>query len=448
MNGSAAQIPRVAVIGAGFTGLVAAYELAKAGFSVTVLEQDSQIGGLAGTFVHGDVSLERFYHHWFTNDTEAIGLVEELGLTDKLLSLPSRTGMYCQGQWHPLSRPLDVLRLKLLAPWDRLRLAGLFLRARSIRDWTALENETAEHWVRALAGPQVYRILWEPLLRAKFGPKASDVSAVWLWNKLRLRAGSRRGGGEILMYLHGGLQRLLDRLVERISRGGGRVETNAPVTGLTVADGRVTGVQVRGRTIPADRVIATPALPIVADIAGPHISPAYAEQLRQIEYAANLCLILELTKPLSDFYWLTVNDAGFPYVGIIEHTNLLPSADYGGRHMVYLSRYTNVTDPWYELGPEELLVRSTAHIQRLFPTFRPDTVVAYHLYKARYAQPIVTKLFSSRIPSACTPLKGLFVASMAQIYPEDRGTNYAIRLARNVAGQLVADVRNHGRGEE
>jgi protoporphyrinogen oxidase len=437
MGGCVAQNPPVVVIGAGFTGMVAAYELAKAGFAVTVLEQDSQVGGLAGTFTCGGTSLEKFYHHWFANDAEAVALVRELGLEHDLLALKSRAAMIYQGRFFMLSNPLDVLRLKVLAPLDRLRLARLCLRARGIRDWTSLESETAEHWIQGVAGANVYRVVWEPLLQGKFGPKAAEVSAVWLWNKLKLRTASRRGcGSEVLLYLRGGLQRLFDRLSERITAAGGRIETNARVTGLTVEGGRVTGVQVGPQTIAADNVVATAALPLIADIAGAHLSPEYAGQLRQIEYLANLCLVLELTEPLSPYYWLNVNETGFPYLGIIEHTNFMSSSDYGGRHIVYLSRYTNETDPLYKMGQEELLRYSIPHLQRLFPAFRPETIVASHLWKARYAQPVVTKHYSSRIPSMRSSLPGLFVASMAQIYPEDRGTNYAIRLGRQAAASI------------
>ncbi len=430
--------PRVVIIGAGFTGLVAAYELAKAGFDTTVLERDSQVGGLAGTFDQGTAPLEKFYHHWFANDVDAIGLVRELGLESDLLALESRAAMVYQGQFFRLSRPTDVLRLSALRPVDRLRLAYLCLRAKAIRDWTSLENDTAEHWIQALAGPNVYRVVWQPLLQGKFGPRAADVSAVWLWNKLKLRTASRRGyGSEILLYLRGGLQRLFDRLAAGITARAGRVETGAPVTGLTTAGGQVTGVEVGGRTIPADYVIATPALPLVADIAGAHVPGGYAGRLRQIEYLANLCLVLEMTEALSPYYWLNVNEIEFPYLGIIEHTNLVPSRDYAGRHIVYLSRYTKESDPLYQMGKEELLHYSIPHIQRLFPTFRPETVVASHLWKARYAQPVVTRYYSSRIPPTRSSLAGLFVASMAQIYPMDRGTNYAIRMAKDVAQNLI-----------
>jgi protoporphyrinogen oxidase len=373
------------------------------------------------------------------NDVDAIELVRELGLEKELLSARSRTAMYYEGQFYRLGSPFDMLRLKALGPVDRMRLGWLCLRARAIRDWRALERETAERWIQERAGANVYRVIWEPLLRAKFGARAPEVSAVWFWNKLKLRTGSRRGcGNEILLYLRGGLQRLLDELVRRITAYGGGVDTNSEVTGLEVRDGRVTGVKAGGTTVPAERVIATPALPIIADLVSPHVPPLYVEQLRQTAYMANMCLVLELTRPLSNYYWLNVNDRTFPYLGIIEHTNLVPADDYAGRHIVYLSRYTSENDPLYALDKEELLKYSLAPIQRLFPTFRAEAIVASHLWKARYAQPVVERLYSSRIPSLRAPLPGLFVASMAQIYPEDRGTNYAIRLAKKAAGRIVS----------
>ena len=194
MSSSAgASRPHVAVIGGGFCGLAAAWELGRRGVRATVLEHDAEIGGLAGGFVAGGARLEKFYHHWFTSDVHVMELIAALGRSAELVSRPTRTGTYYAHDFFKLSTPLDLLRFSPLPFPDRLRLGLLALRARRVRDWRALEDRTAADWLREMGGERVWRVVWEPLLRGKFGDLAEEVAAVWFWNKLKLRAAAAAG---------------------------------------------------------------------------------------------------------------------------------------------------------------------------------------------------------------------------------------------------------------
>ena len=426
--------PRVAVIGAGFCGLAAAYELALRGVRVTVLERDGEIGGLAGSFAAGGARLEKFYHHWFTGDRHVMRLIAELGLSDCVLERPTRTGMYYAHDFFKLSTPADLLRFSPLPFGSRVRLGLLTLRARRVRDWRRLEDVTAADWLRSLGGERAYRVVWEPLLRGKFGDLAEDVAAVWFWNKLKLRGSSRdKGGGERLAYFRGGFAALADALADAVRARGGEVRTGFRVTGLRTEAGRVAGVIGPDGAVPADAVIATPALPVVASLVEPHAPPGYAARLRRIRYLANACVVLELDRSLSDIYWLNVNDPDFPFVGVIEHTNFEPASSYGGRHIAYLSKYLPETDPFYRMADGEAIGFALGHLRRMFPRLADDQVLAAHIWRARYAQPVVECGYRRLIPDVRTPLAGLFLATMAQIYPEDRGTNYAVRQGRDAA---------------
>ena len=433
--------PHVAIIGAGFCGLAAGFELSKLGIRVTILEQDSDIGGLAGSFSVNGMRLEKFYHHWFTNDEHVMQLVTELGTQQDVLFRPGRTGMYYANDFFKLSTPLDLLRFSPLPVVDRLRLGLLALRARRINDWRDLEQLSATEWLTRLGGEKAYDCVWDPLLRGKFGDAASDISAVWFWNKLKLRGGSRDStGDEKLAYYRGGFAALADELVARIESTGGRVRTNAAVKELVTRSGRVTGIVAAGEHHPADAVIATPALPIIADLVEPHVTGEYVDSLRRIRYLANVCIVLGLDRSLSDTYWLNVNDPSFPFVGLIEHTNFEPAETYAGRHIVYLSRYLPETDPFYHLADHELMDRVIPSVQRMFPAFSPDWLLGYDVWRARYAQPIVERGYGRLIPSNETPLSGFYISTMAQIYPEDRGTNYAVREGRRVGRQVYRSI--------
>ncbi len=432
----------VGIIGAGFAGLSAAYDLSRQGVKVTVFEADSAVGGLAGTFEVQGEQLEKFYHHWFNNDVHVLDLARELGLGDRILTRFSRTGMYFNKNFFKLSTPMDVLRFTPLSFPDRIRLGLLALKARRVKDWRSLESLTAEEWLIQLGGKKVYEVVWKPLLDGKFGPFASKVSAVWFWNKLKLRGGSRgSGGAEELVYFKGGFTAITDALVAAIEKNGGEVRLNSPVTGVVVEGGQVRGVQAGADTVAVDAVLATPALPFIADLLQPHVSADYDTALRRIEYIANVCLVLELDRSLSSTYWLNVNDPGFPFVGVIEHTNFEPTSTYGGRHIVYLSKYLPESDALYQMSDSEFRAFCVQHLKRMFPEFQDAWVLAAHVWRATHSQPIVAPHYSQMIPDARSPIKNFHLCTMAQIYPEDRGTNYAVREGRISAQRLLDDLK-------
>jgi protoporphyrinogen oxidase len=435
--------PKVVVVGGGFTGLAAAYQLCLDGMAVTVVEQAPAIGGLAASFrlTSGD-ELECFYHHWFTSDGHIMSLISELAAEDELILRRTRTGVYYANRMFRLATPLDLLKFSALSLFDRLRLAWLAVRVRMIRDWRAIEHVSAEAWLRRLGGDEVYRVVWEPLLRGKFGALAPEVSAVWIWNKLVLRGGSRgRNGAERLAYFRGGFSALVRRLQQAIEQRGGRIVTGTAARGLEVSGGRVTAVVTRQGVLPADAVILTPALPIVAKLLAAHLSADELKPFGAVSYLANVCLILELDRSLSDTYWLNVNDPSFPFVGVIEHTNFESASSYGGRSIIYLSRYLPADDVYFRMDDGAILEHCLPYLRSMFPAFAREWVLNHHVWRARYAQPVVTRGYGATLPAKRSGVGGVYVASMAQIYPEDRGTNFAVREGREAAATVTDWLR-------
>jgi protoporphyrinogen oxidase len=435
----------VVVIGGGFTGLAAAYEIARRGFTVTILEKEKEIGGLAGSFKIGKQRLERFYHHWFCSDQYVFQLAREIGSEEQLQYRPTKMGIFLDNKILQLSTPFDLLQFKPLAIPDRIRLGLLILRARRVKDWKQLESLTAEEWLLKLCGREVFRVVWEPLLRGKFGPFASNISAVWLWNKLVLRGGSRsKTGKEVLAYYDGGFAAFIETIADKIKALGGLIQTDVPVESLVVQDGCVTGVQTPKGIVNAQAVILTPSLPIIADLLKPHVSKCYIDRLKRIEYLANVCLVLEVSRSLSDIYWLNVSEKDFPFVGLIEHCNFQSPETYGGKHIVYLSTYLLETAELYNMSENQVFEFSLPYLKRIFPKFDRSWVRNYKVWKARYAQPVVTPYFNSITPSSETPIERLYISTMAQIYPEDRGTNYAIQQGRRIGRIVAKRIANEG----
>jgi protoporphyrinogen oxidase len=405
-----------------------------------VLEKDNQIGGLAGSFEINGRQIEKFYHHWFNNDQYVIELIKELGCQERLIFRPTATAIYLDNKFFRLSTPLDLLRFKALNILDRIRLGLLVLKARQVKSWQELDAISAEEWLIRICGRKVYETVWAPLLRGKFGPYAGEISATWIWNKLVLRGGSRnKAGGETLAYYRGGFGALAETIAEKIKSAGGEIRTSSPAEAVVVQNGRVKGVKTPAGVVEAESVIATPALPIIGDLLLPHVCDEYLNKLRAVKYLANVCLVLELNHSLSDFYWLNVAEPDFPFVGIIEHTNFQPAEEYGGRHIVYLSKYLESTAEMYRMSRQQIAELSLPYIKRMFPDFDSSWVHRYYVWKTLYAQPVVSRSYSQLIVPNRTPVKGFYIATMAQIYPEDRGTNYAVREGRRIAGMAGDD---------
>ena len=433
----------VAIVGAGFTGLTAAYALTRQGKSVHLIEADSTPGGLAGTFEFSDgVTLEKFYHHWFNNDVYVPELVKELGLEGDVILLPTRTGMYFNGRMWNLSTPLDLLRFKALSFPDRIRLGLLVLKVRRIKDWKSIEHLSIREWLESLCGKNVYRVVWEPLITSKFSIYAEAVNAVWMWKKLVLRGSTRNDkGGEELAYFKGGFGRLANTMVSAIEKSGGEVSLNTKVSNVVAEDTEITALQTSEGEVVAEQYLFTPAFPIIADIFEGNAKPDWLEKLRRIKYLGNMCLVLRLKHSLSETYWLNVNDPGFPFVGVIEHTNFDTPENYKGTHIAFLSRYLAVEDPVWSYSDEQYVEFAIMHLKKMFPDMESSWVIEHKVWRAEYAQPVTERNYSDYIPGIETPYKNAWISTMAQIYPEDRGTNYAIREGRKIAGRIIEELK-------
>jgi protoporphyrinogen oxidase len=434
-----AEARSCAVVGAGLTGLVAAYRLAQAGRRVAVFERYPEAGGLVATFEVGGERLESFYHHLFTSDTDYVALARELALDREIEWLPSRMGIYSAGRLWDFGTPASLLAFKPL-PWvDKLRFAFSTLRLQRSTDQSAFEGVTARDWIFAHAGRRVWETVWGPLLAQKFADAADQVSMVWLWGKVRLRgrSRSRSGMGERLGYMRGSFGRLVDVLVDRLRAAGVRLALAEPVKRVRRDAGGLT-VSSRSGESRFDTVLFTASPQELLRVAGELFPDGTRDALGALASTAALCVVLELDRPLTPYYWLNIADAEFPFGGVIEHTNYVAAERYGGRHVLYVSKYVFDEHPLWRARDEEVWRAYLPFLARLNPSFDERWVLARHHFRAAYAQPVIPRNYSSVVPPFATPLPGLYHACMAQIYPEDRGQNYAIRSGNRAAEALLA----------
>jgi protoporphyrinogen oxidase len=443
---------RVAVVGAGVCGLVAARRLALAGHACDVYERWPGLGGQAATLdVGGGHRLERYYHHLFSTDRAIAALYDELGMRDQLEWRRSTVAYLAHGRQWPFVTPLDLLRFGPLPPVDRVRM-GLAVLAlqRGPGDPAPFERVTARAWIERWMGRAAWREVWGPLLRGKFGERADEIAMVWLQSKLRLRR--EDPGEERLGYPRGSWEPLLAALRAAIERRGGRVLIDRPACRVgRAADGRLlvtpaaagsfrAGHDPRrfapaGPPEPYDAVLATVPGDVFERLLEPGLLPErYLARVRGIEYFTALCLLLELAERFSPFYWTNVGDPSAPFVGLVEHTNLVPPERYCGRRFLYVANYLPAGHELLGLDADALLARYEPALRRVNPAF---AVRRAWLHREPAAQPIVTVGYRDRMPPLRTPVAGLLLANTTQVFPEDRGTNYAVRLGERAAAAIL-----------
>jgi protoporphyrinogen oxidase len=451
---------RIAVLGAGVCGLVAAHRLARAGHAVDVYERWPGLGGQAATLDLGDGHrLERYYHHLFTSDRHIADLFAELGMADAIEWRPSSVAFFARGALHPFVTPLDLLRFRPLSPVARVRMGVAVLALQRLAsDRGPYERVTARAWIERRMGRQAWEEVWGPLLRGKFGERADRIAMVWLWSKLRLR---RSVSGEDvrqerLGYPRDSWEPLFEALARSVCDRGGRVLTDRPAARVTRAGSGFAvsagppGSFRRGHDPRAfdagagetyDRVLATVPNDVFERLLDPalaaEVGEEYLARTRAIEYFAALCLLLELDRRFQPYYWTNVADRALPFVGVIEHTNFVEPERYGGRRFLYVANYLPHGHELLELDAEALLARYEPGLRAVNPAFSRDWVRRSWRHVEPAAQPIVTVGYGDRIPPLRTPAAGLVLANTTQVYPEDRGTNYAVRLGDQAAQAVL-----------
>jgi protoporphyrinogen oxidase len=451
---------RIAIIGAGMTGLVAAHRLTAARHDVDVYERWPGLGGMAATVDTGDgVLVERYYHHLFTSDREIAELCEEIGLGDALGVWPSSMGMFYGRRLYPFTSPLDLLRYTPMSLPARVRmgLAVVMLQRRG-KDVGPYEAMTIKEWVERNMGRQAWRAIWGPLLRGKFGDRADRISMSWLWAKLRARRGED-AKDEKLVYPRGSFETVFRRLEERITEKGGRVLIDRPAARIERAGDSAflvhpgaTGSFRRGHDPrrfdeagePAryDAVIATVPTDIFEQVLDPDLRAEVGDEwfgrANSIEYFEALCLLVELDRKFHPYYWTNVADEDMRFIGVIEQTNLVGPEHYGGRRFMYVANYLPRGHGLLSLSMDELWDAYEPGLRRINPDFSREWVRQSWLFREPAAQPVVLPNYRDRMPPYETGVAGLLMANTTQVYPEDRGTNYAVRGADEVVAALLS----------
>ncbi|AWB26704.1 NAD(P)/FAD-dependent oxidoreductase [Halococcoides cellulosivorans] len=448
----------IAIVGGGIAGLAAARRLQAAGREVTVFEAAEQIGGLAATVETGGDPIEQYYHHLSKSEERIVEVIEEVGLGEDLHWPVGETANYVDSTVWPLDKPWEILAYPYLSLYDTFRL-GMLVKGVDLRggipsfdsydsldayDDVPIEQFVTEHTTRG-----VYEHFFEPLIEAKFGDRADEVSAAWLLGRVQFRGERDPIRGEYLGYLDGGFGRLIDALIEDVGRDA--IQTGARVTDLELADGAVdritvetsgdsSGPDAEGSDDGEQTARTTTAHPVDAVIvaAMPSVLESLTDYSCPIEFQGTVCSIIAMDEQLTDTYWLNVVDDA-PFGALIEHTNFVPPERYGGEHLLYAVKYVDgPEDPFFQRSDDDIEAAWLDGLDDLFEQFDRSAVEWIETARNPRTAPVYERGYLDKIvPTDLSEIAdGLYYAGMGSRtqYPE-RSLDGGIR-----AGERAADL--------
>ncbi len=441
---------KVAIIGAGAAGLAAAWDLARAGHEVTIYEAEETVGGLAAGFgtPEWDWTLEKFYHHWFATDSDVMALLEEIGTADKLRFSSPVTSIWRESGTFAMDKPVlpvallarvvNVLSIPGISLLSKLRFGAAAFLLTLYKNGVKLEKYTADAWLRRWVGDAAYEVLWRPLLIGKFGALYDRVNMAWMWARLYKRTAA-------LGTYEGGFQAALEDIAAAVRDAGASLHLATPVGRIAPnAEGGL-DVEAGARGGRFDKVLCTTAPGLLRRLV-PDLPAAYGAQVDALESMGALVLILALDRQLmtDGTYWLNLpanhpdkSQNPFPFLALVEHTNYVSPTHFNGDRIVYLGDYLPRDHEYFNLSEEEIVDRFLPALKKVNPGFTRTWVRKHWLFRVPYAQPVPFVNQSARIPALKTPIDGLYWASMSQVYPWDRGTNYAVEIGRRAAGMMM-----------
>lgn len=428
------QPQRIAVIGAGPMGLAVAYQLAQDGYQPVIFEADDRVGGMTASFDFNGLEIERYYHFHCVSDKDFLQMLDELGLSDRMNWVETKMGYWYQNRLQAWGNPIALLKFKGLSLTAKFRY-GLhaFLSTRR-KDWQPLDNVEATGWIKRWVGAEAYEVLWRRLFELKFYEYTDNLSAAWIWSRVR-RIGTSRYDlfREKLGYLDGGSPTLLHAMKAAIEAGGGEFRLATPVQKVVLENGAVTGVETRAGLEPFAKVVSTVPLPYVPRMM-PDLPAEILAQFAALKNIAVVCVIAKLRKPVSENFWVNINDLDMDIPGIIEYSNLRPLSE----HVVYVPFYMPGENPKFGDADAVFLQKVRSYLKMINPALTDADFIDIRASRYRHAQPICDPGYLDHLPDRSLPVQGLWVADTSYYYPEDRGISESIGFGRSMAKDVIA----------
>lgn len=424
---------RIAVLGAGPMGLAVAYQLARDGHQPVVFEADDRVGGMTACFDFNGLQIERYYHFHCTSDYAFLQVLDELGIAHKMHWVETKMGYWYQRRLQPWGNPVALLTFRGLSLLAKFRYGLHAFLSTKRNDWRPLDPIEATGWIKRWVGQEAWEVLWRRLFDFKFYHYSDNLSAAWIWSRIR-RIGRSRYDlfREKLGYLDGGSTTLLEALKADIEQHGGEIRLKSPARRVVIEHGRVKGIDTDAGFEAFDKVISTVPLPYVPRLM-PDLPADVLQKFESIRNIAVVCVIAKLAKPLTENFWLNVNDPEMDIPGLVEYSNLRPLP----HAVVYVPFYMPGEHPKYSEPDDAFIARVKRYLMTINPQLRDADVIDIRASRYRHAQPICEPGYLDRLPPVALPVQGLWVADTSYYYPEDRGISESIGFGRNMAREAV-----------
>ena len=425
----------IAIIGAGPMGLAVAYQLVKEGYKPIIFEGDDRIGGMSAMFDFDGIEIERYYHFHCTSDDDFFTVLKELDLDKTLHWQSTKMGYWYQNKLQEWGNPFALLKFSGLSLITKFRYGLHTFLATKRNHWKSLEKYDAITWIKTWIGEEGYNVLWHKLFEQKFYEYSDNLSALWIWSRIR-RIGKSRYNifREKLGYLDGGSGTYLEAMKRYIEKHGGEFKLKHEISEIVIEKGKTTGVIANGTKYPFKKVVSTIPLPIVATIAL-GLPDDILEMFRSKKNIAGVCVIVKLDQALTENFWLNINDETMDIPGIIEYSNLNPNVG----HIVYVPYYMPQTNPMYRDDDIVFQEKVKRYFNTINPNIKEKNILDIRVHRYHYAQPICQPNFLETLPDAKLPIKGLWVADTSYYYPEDRGISESIGYGRNLAKRVICE---------
>lgn len=426
---------KIAVIGAGPMGLAVAYQLVKEGYTPIVFESDDRIGGMSATFDFNGIEIEKYYHFHCTSDKAFFEVLNELGLQDELNWVSTKMGYWFNNKLQPWGNPMALLKFDGLSFIAKLRYALHTFLSTKRNNWETLEKYDAYTWVKNSVGEEAFDKLWSKLFKLKFHEYSNNLSAPWIWSRIR-RIGRSRYSlfEEKLGYLTGGSKTLLNAMKSYIESKGGEFRLNTKVDKIVMDDKKVQGLDIKNEFIQFDQVISTIPLPLVVNIA-PDLPKDICNKYKSKINIGCVCVIVKLKKALTQNFWLNTNDEDMDIPGIIEYSNLNPEVGY----IAYVPYYMPQSNPKFNEKDNVFKEKVSTYFKTINPEIKDDDILDIKIHRYHFSQPICQPNFLDSLPDPKMPIDGLWIADTSHYYPEDRGISESIGFGRDLVKRVISD---------
>lgn len=442
---------KIGIIGAGYSGLTIAKELEENGQEVTIFEKNDYVGGMVDTVEICGTRLEKYYRHIFKSDREAIKLIKEMGLENELIWPATKMGYLTNKRAYLFGTPISLLKYKPLKLIQKLRFGFNVIHIKLINDYKKLEKVTAEKWLKDRIGDKVYSQVWEPLLISKFGEKKDQISMAWLWGKIKLRSTSSTPEGEQLGYIKGSYQKLTDNFYKYLLNKNVDIKLETSVKEVIKDNDKYIVKYTRNEKEEKeefDVIVSTIDYKGFEKLFNKYMNEEEKQKIQKVNYTSARTMMIVADKSFSPFYWLNIGDNDIPFGGIIEHTNFIDKSNYENNHILYISNYMTEDNKLYNVSKEELLKEYMKSLTKINKEFTMENIKDYYVFDEKYAQPIIECNYSEYIMDDKLEKERIYLCTMPQIYPEDRGMNYAIKLGSKVANEVLEQINKREKNNE